>query len=360
MKLFACQSCGQHLYFENVACTRCGHRLGFLPDLLEVSALEAAGDPLWRAVGKPAEGHLYRMCTNYSRYAVCNWMIPAHDPDPFCSACRLNRTIPDLSVPGNLALWQTLEKEKRRLIYGLERLQLPVRSQHEDPEGLAFDFLADTEPSFRETNRVMTGHFNGLITINIAEADPATRERMRQSMAEPYRTILGHFRHESGHYYWDRLVRGRPWLAPFRQTFGNETADYRQALERHHRDGPPPDWQNRFVSAYASSHPWEDWAESWAHYLHIIDTLETAQQSGVQVRPRIGHTDPGASTAAFDPYAPPDFGPILAHWLPLADAMNNLNRSMGHDHAYPFVLAAPAIEKLGFIHRIVQAQRSRP
>ena len=358
MKLFACQSCGQNLYFENVACTRCGHTLGFLPDRIEVSALKASWDGSWRALGSRHDSHRYRMCVNSTNYEVCNWMVPEHDANPLCLSCRLNNTIPDLNVPDNLSLWQSLEAQKRRLIYSLIRLGLPIRSKHEDPSGLAFDFLADPKPAFNEAGRVLTGHAEGLITINIAEADPATRERMRQNMAEPYRTILGHFRHESGHYYWDRLVRGSQWMDEFHRLFGDETLDYGQALERHHAEGAPAGWPAQFVSAYASSHPWEDWAETWAHYLHIVDTLETAQQFGIRVQPRAAGSAELRTGQLFDPHAQRDFQPVINHWLPLAFAMNSLNRSMGHEDAYPFVLAPPAIEKLHLVHRIVKDPRT--
>ncbi|HSM28862.1 MAG TPA: putative zinc-binding peptidase [Thioalkalivibrio sp.] len=357
MKLFTCQSCGQHLYFENVSCTRCGHTLGFLQDRMEIAAIEADAPGYWRALGQATKPHRYRLCANSTDFGICNWLIPDHDPDPLCRSCRLNRTIPDLAVPGNLTLWQRLEAEKRRLVYSLIRLGLPVYPKTQDPAGLAFDFLADTQPSFNESGRVMTGHADGLITINIAEADPATREQMRREMAEPYRTILGHFRHESGHYYWDRLVRNSLWENEFHRLFGDETLDYGQALERHHAQGALAGWQTYYVSAYASSHPWEDWAETWAHYLHIVDTLETAQYFGIQVRARVGVPGQLAGGPQFDPYIQPSFDPILEHWLPLAFALNSLNRSMGHEDAYPFVLAPWAIEKLRLIHRIVQAQQ---
>src|SRR5262249_50270393 len=154
---------------------------------------------------------------------------------------------------------------KRRLVYTLLALNLPLVSRQEDREsGLSFEFLAD--PADPAAPRVMTGHAGGVITVNVAEADDAERERRRLQMNEPYRPLLGAFRHEIGHYYWDRLIRGSARLAAFRETFGDERADYAEALDRHHAGGPPGDWQDRFVSAYASSHPWEDWAETWAHY----------------------------------------------------------------------------------------------
>jgi hypothetical protein len=356
MKLFHCASCGNRLYFENVSCTQCGAELGFLPDAMQLAAIEPAGEGLWKPLG---EEKRYRKCGNYAESGVCNWMTEPEGDAPLCRACDLNRTIPDLSVPDHLELWRALETEKRRLIYSMRKLNLPVTPRHLDPAGLAFDFLADAPPGFSERGRVMTGHAGGLITINIAEADPAERERMRDQMDEPYRTILGHFRHESGHYYWERLIRDGEWLAPWREMFGDEREDYGQALERNYQEGPPSDWPDHFVSAYAAAHPWEDWAECWAHYLHIVDTLETAYQYGLSIRPVSGNEDPSAVRPDFDAYREPDFDAIVEHWFPLTFALNSLNRSMGHEHAYPFVLSPPVIEKLRFVHRVVRDAAGR-
>ena len=361
MRLFSCQCCGQLLYFENVSCTRCGAVLGFVTDDLQLLALEAVADGvghgLWKQANSDPGARVYRHCANRVIHGVCNWMVSADDADGYCIACRLNQTIPDLTVAGNMALWQRIETEKRRLVYGLLRLGLPVTPRTVDPAGMAFEFLADTEPTFSETGRVLTGHADGLITLNVAEADPVVRERMRTRMAEPYRTILGHFRHESGHYYWERLVPKNGWLDAFRSLFGDETRHYGAALRDYYNSPPSLDWPQCFVSAYASSHPWEDWAESWAHYLHIVDTLETAYQFGLEVRPRVGPQAEIYCEPRFDPYCQADFQAIIGHWLPLTYALNSLNRSMGHDHGYPFVLASAVIDKLNLIHRIVQGAK---
>lgn len=351
MRLFSCGHCGQRLYFENVSCTRCGAILGFLPDQLRLVSLDAAGDDRWRVHGETAE---YRMCTNYTEHAVCNWMVPADESHELCSACRLNQTIPDLNVEGNSDLWHALETEKRRLVYSLLRLGLPVVPRAEDPTALGFDFLADTGPLFSERGKVFTGHAQGLITINIKEADPAERERMRDQLDEPYRTLLGHFRHESGHYYWDRLIRGTPWLSQCRSLFGDDTLDYGESLERHYQNGAPDNWQEQFISSYATMHPWEDWAETWAHYLHIVDTLETAWQFSLGTRPKAGHDASATVQHDFDPYHAEQMDTLIEHWLPLTFALNSLNRSMGHDHAYPFVLSPVVIEKLSFVHRVIR------
>jgi hypothetical protein len=277
MKLFECQHCGQPLYFENVRCESCGRGLGYLPAKETISALEEGKRGL-RALAE-RKGR-YRHCANF-RYGACNWLVPVESPEQFCLACRHNRMIPDLSLAENQTNWMSMEFAKHRLFYTLLKLRLPLQTKVESPgQGLAFDFLAQLPPSNAQAAPVMTGHDNGLITINIAEADDAERERMRRQMGEPYRTLLGHFRHEIAHYYWDRLVRDAHGIEAFRQLFGDEREDYGAALQRHYANGPPPDWQQRFVSPYASTHPWEDWAETWAHYFHMVDTLET----GVRVR----------------------------------------------------------------------------
>ncbi len=351
MRLFECQQCGQLLYFENTRCEKCGHVLGYLPDRTLLSAMTAEGGDRWRPLATDDEHS--RFCAN-AQYGVCNWLVPADGPDAFCQACRLNRTIPNLDVSKNLLLWQRLEAAKHRLVYGLLRFGLPLASKAEDAEkGLAFDFLASGGWPFQESAQVITGHARGLITIDISEADDAERERHRRDMAEPYRTLLGHFRHEIGHHYWERLVRDSIWHDAFREMFGDERGNYVVALEEHYRIGPLPDWQEHYVSGYASAHPWEDFAETWAHYLHIVDTLETADAFGLRVHPRAGR-NPGLEMAIdFDPYRQQEFEALLGAWLPLTYAVNSLNHSMGQPDLYPFVLTPTVIGKLRFVHGLV-------
>jgi len=354
MKLFECQHCGQLLYFENTRCERCGHVLGYLSGEAVLSALSQEGDDRWRAA---AADRVFRFCANAAQDA-CNWLVPADSSEHFCRACRLNRTIPNLGVTGHRLRWQRLEAAKHRLVYGLLRLGLPLASKATDPQaGLAFDFLANAGLAFRESPQAITGHSSGLITIDIAEADDGERERQRLDMAEPYRTLLGHFRHEIGHYYWERLVRDGPQLEPFRALFGDERRDYGAHLERHYAAGPPPDWPQRFVSAYAGAHPWEDWAETWAHYLHIVDTLETANAFGLRIHPKAGRDPALATMLDFDPDAESDFAVLIEAWLPLTYALNSLSQSMGHSAFYPFLLAPAVIEKLRFIHDTVRRSR---
>lgn len=348
MRLFKCQSCGQLVYFENRQCERCHHRLGYVADAFDMSALDPAGDDTWTRVSAP--GQTWRFCDNAGLDA-CNWLLPASSPDRFCTACRHNRTVPDLTDSDNILAWRKMEVAKHRLIYTLMRLGLALPNRTDDPKfGLVFDFLAD--PPGEGAEKVLTGHEDGLITLALKEADDAERERRRSEMGEPYRTLLGHFRHEVGHYYWDRLVADRGLHAESRAMFGNDEEDYAAALQRHYKDGPPPDWQERFVSTYATTHAWEDWAESWAHYLHIVDSLETAGAFGLEVHPEGGELDLHA-TVRLDPYGPGDFARLVNAWLPLTYAMNAMNRSMGLADLYPFILSAPVIAKLSFIHDLV-------
>lgn len=353
MQLFQCQNCSQVLYFENTRCEKCQSVLGFVPEQHTLSAVEATGEA-WRAMADPRG--LYRFCANWEKQA-CNWMVDADGDESLCIACRHNRTIPDLSDPGRLVLWQKMEEAKRRLFYSLLKLRLPTPTlDSDDTEPLVFDILAD--PPDQSAPRVMTGHDNGVITLSLAEAEDGNREQIRTAMGEPYRTLLGHFRHEVGHYYWDRLIRDRGRLDAFRAQFGDERADYGEALQRHHQAGPPADWQERFVSAYATMHPWEDWAESWAHYLHIVDTLEMAGAFGIRISPDVAES-PGMETEVdFDPHRARHFQKLIDAWLPLTYAVNCLNRSMGQPDLYPFVLPPAAIAKLDFIHTVIRGQRS--
>ena len=349
MKSFQCQNCGQLLFFENTQCLHCGYQLGYIPEAQVLTALNPIDNQLWQPLDSTVSHQQFRLCANYTQENVCNWLIPADDPNPFCRSCRLNQTIPNLNEGNNRKLWADLEVAKRRLIYSLWALGLPVVDKEQDPErGLAFDFLA---PTGDDAEPVTTGHADGLITINIFEADSVTREQTRVAMDEPYRTLLGHFRHEIGHYYWMLLVQNSEWLEPFRLLFGNEQEDYGQALERHYQADPPSNWQEQFVSVYAGAHAWEDWAETWAHYLHITDAIETAREFGVTVRLKAGSSRSSLTMA--DLYSQ-EFQNIVDRWLPLTYALNSINRSMGQPDMYPFVLSPKAIEKLSFVHEVIK------
>jgi len=337
------------VFFENTQCVSCGSTLAFVPDLMAVVALEARSSGLWRTELRGLARRRFRLCHNYAQENVCNWAVPAEDPQPLCESCRLTQLIPNLAVDGNREAWFKLEAAKRRLIYSLKQLHCPIDSREAHPEhGLAYRFLSDDATG----EPVLTGHAHGIITVNVAEANDAERERRRLQMHEPYRTLLGHFRHEIGHYYWERLVHHSARLEGFRALFGDERADYAAALQAYYDNGPPADWTQHYVSAYATAHPWEDWAESWAHYLHLTDMLDTAADCGLSLRParRDEPTLLGARSGTAEP-----FDRLIADWFPLTYLLNNLNRSMGLPDGYPFVLTTPAIAKLRFVHETIAA-----
>jgi hypothetical protein len=346
--LFSCSHCGQRVFFENLHCDACGSSLGFVPAERAMLAFSVDANDVWSRLG--IDGPAQRPCSNYAVEGVCNWMIAANDPSALCVSCRTTHIIPALEKPENRVYWLSLEQAKRRLFYTLLGLRLPAPNRAADPiNGVSFQFLEDASPQ----QRVLTGHDDGVITLNIAEADDALREEMRASMHEPYRSLLGHFRHESGHYYWDRLIQNTTWIDAFRALFGDERADYEGALTQHYAN-PLVDWHLGFISAYASSHPWEDFAECWAHYLHMVDGLETAAAWGL----RLDHATPSGpplTASPVDPGANSVEVSLIEQWLPVSQFSNAMNRSLGLHDSYPFVVRAPVVEKLNFIHRVVGA-----
>ncbi|MDP3759167.1 MAG: putative zinc-binding peptidase [Ramlibacter sp.] len=360
MKTFRCDHCGHPLFFENVQCLQCGSALAFLPDRLALCAVEPVpgGDAaLWRRKlprRRRAEARHYRPCSNHTEKQACNFAVPADDPNPLCVSCRLTRILPDLSIAQNHERWYRIEVAKRRLFYTLARLGLvDVNPPHGERDGPVFEFLADLPGQ-----TILTGHCEGVITLNVAEADDAERVRRRLALHEPYRTLLGHLRHESGHYYWDRLVLNGGRIDAFREMFGDERADYGQALDAYYASGAAPaDWQAAHVSAYATAHPWEDWAETWAHYLHMVDLMETAASYSTRV------VVPGSDADDAEEVANPfegrirDFDQLVQQWVPLTLLLNSLNRSLGQDDAYPFALTSGALKKLRFVHDAIHAPR---
>jgi hypothetical protein len=358
MRLYDCDHCGEPIHFDNRTCVNCGYRLAFVPEKLAMHALEDTGEGTWSLVAKPE--HKVRFCAN-AIMDVCNWTVLADDTHDFCPACRHNRMVPDASTEAGLNQWRRISQAQRHLFYSLMRWDLPRTNRDEDPQGgLVFDFLIDEVKPDGTIVPAMTGHEDGLIAIRAAEADDVTREQIRVSMNEPYRTMLGHFRHETGHYIWDKLVRDGGRLDAFRAVFGDETIDYGEALKRNYEQGPPPDWQQFYVSTYASSHPWEDFAESFAHYLHIVDTLETARAYGMTIEPR--RHEELAAEVGFNPYNARSAEQLVAAWIPFSVALNSLHRSLGEPDLYPFILTPQVVTKLEFIHTMIhdnQRQQGR-
>ena len=363
MKTYHC-SCGQTIFYENSLCLACGSELGFCPTCRNMVSLVAGDDGTPRC-GNAKCGATLVKCANYTEHDVCNRCVATPSEETLCDCCRFNDTIPDLTVAGNKAKWFRLEAAKRRLFYDLGELGLPYGTEADGIEPpLRFDFKADGIPQFilwrrvGNAERVYTGHAAGRITINIREVDSVEREKLRVDLGEAHRTLIGHFRHEIGHFYWDVLVKGRREEECIAVFGDHNNPTYSEALERHYKEGAPANWPEHYISGYATMHPWEDFAETWAHYLHIIDTLETAAAFRVRVDPHAAKADDLSAEVDFDVYRVPTIEPIVEAWLPLAFAVNSLNRSMGHADLYPFVLSAPVIAKLGYIHDLVRQGKS--
>jgi len=348
---YRCQ-CGRPVFFRNSQCLACGSALGYEPGIGEVRTLLADENGHWALAGDVMASGAFRRCANFDSPAGCNWLVPVDDPIPYCRSCRLNRTIPDLGDPENQRYWRAIEVAKRRLVAQLLSLDLPVRSKSEDPaRGIAFDLLRPVPGG----PQVVTGHTGGLITLNIEEADDAKREVIRNELREPYRTLLGHFRHEIGHYYWDRLIDGTRWHEPFRELFGDERSGYEAALLANYQFGPPADWADRFISPYASAHPWEDWAETWAHYLHLYDSLDTALGFGLTADDVEIELEPFERADLYDPQHTDAerFLTLVKSSLELITVLNELSHSLGQPDIYPFVMSRAVIRKLHFIHLAV-------
>jgi hypothetical protein len=331
VRAYVCGHCGLLLFFENSLCLRCGTPQGFVPSRLDLATLEPGSE----------DERTLRRCAN-AVIAECNWMLEPHEPGVRCLSCRLTRTRPNDDDPVGLAGFAKTEGAKRRVLAVLLDIGLPVREDE-----LAFDLLSSTyEP-------VTTGHADGLVTIDLAEADDAVRAQRRAELGEPYRTMVGHIRHELGHYYESILIDETGRREDFRALFGDERQDYQEAIDRHYREGPPANWERDHVSAYATMHPWEDWAETFAHYLHIRATQQTAGSFGILVTgpPEANNPELMAVPAADSGDDP--FSEIVGNWLPLTYALNAVNRSMGLADLYPFILGPKVIEKLSFIHRRV-------
>jgi hypothetical protein len=349
------------LHFANTHCVNCGLKVGFLPDEQQLSALttKANGQLLASNNGKQ-----YRHCKNFTIYDICNWMIGEDDDNELCVSCRLTETIPNLDDPEKIRPWFLLEHAKRRFLYSAIKLRLPIQNKEEDPQrGLGFAFMENqVEDSFGNElfvkNYVTTGHSNGLITLNMEEASDSARMDIREKMNERYRTLLGHFRHESGHYYWDRLILNTDRQDEFRELFGDERLDYQAAMSHYYENGPVKNWQDVWISAYATMHPWEDWAETWAHYLHMVDTLETANDFELTVSQNAikspYESDQDNSNLAVET----SFTKLCNGWFSLTQVLNALNRSMGMDDAYPFVISLTSLKKLRFVHQTIKANLS--
>jgi hypothetical protein len=336
------------LFFDNSVCLRCGNETGFCPSCRNITALLPQAEGRWTCANANCGVTLLK-CVNYVEHNVCNQCVTptlsATGSDPsLCESCSFTQTVPDLSVPGFVEKWYRLEAAKRRLLYDLDVAGVPYRFNDADPRPkLRFDFKADVAPkrwlwwTMGKGEQVFTGHANGLITINIREANPAERERLRVNFGEAHRTLIGHFRHEIAHYYWEIFVRGRDEAA-CKAVFGDpESPSYADALDAYYKNGPSPNWHERFVSAYATMHAWEDFAETFATWLDMVSVLHTAHHVGFTTAPCLQ-----------------DLDGMMVQYKTLGVSMNEINRSMGLLDLVPEVLVAPVREKMRYIHGLVR------
>ncbi|MBR26535.1 MAG: hypothetical protein CML46_06295 [Rhodobacteraceae bacterium] len=330
MRLFACPACGTTVYFRNLACS-CGAEVAFDPDAAAFVALaEADAQP----------------CANRT-VIRCNWRADSDGPGAYCRSCMMTDVAPDPVVPEAAEQWAEAEAAKRWVLTNLARWGW---FGPEDP-GPRPSFHLLAEETRHGPADVIMGHADGLVTINLAEADPAERVKRREDLGEAFRTLQGHFRHELAHFLQMRLVQTPEFADGFRALIGDEREDYGAALERHYAEGPPADWQSRFVSEYASCHAHEDWAESTAHLLHLTDIADSFEAAGL-CSPDL---PPG-----YDAYAETDAAALIERACALGLALNHVNRAMGQPDLYPFVLPEPAREKLAFVHRWLRAPAPVP
>lgn len=331
MKKHACRNCRSALFFENSRCAGCGSDLGYSRTERAIVPLDASGAYVDR------DGRSWHVCRNLG-LSGCTWLADREGDQ--CFGCGLTRTRPNDADAAGLSQFVDGERAKRRLIAELDALGLPIVTRAEDPQGgLAFDLLSSADAN------VVIGHADGVITIDLAETEDAYRERMRAQLDEPYRTMLGHFRHEVGHYFETVLVfaDGERTRAA-RALFGDDTKDYQAEIDRHYAEGAPEGWTERHISRYATMHPYEDFAETFAHYLHIRDTLDTAREHGLAPgAPATGAADGSASFRDV----------VLDAWLPLSVALNEVNRSMGANDLYPFAIPDAVLDKLEFIDSLI-------
>lgn len=344
MRVFHCDRCGAVAAFDAVRCQNCGVELGYLSDELDVRALTPTADGAVFNVLDDGHRALWR-CLNAAW--GCNWMLPVGSTTPWCRSCRLTRGRPDHERTAAVTAWASAEAAKRRVIHQLDSLALPIEPRSPDvPDGLAFDLV------HLPGEGGITGHLDGVVTLDLSEADDRHRSQQQHDLDEQFRTVIGHVRHEMGHHYWPRLVGQSDDLPQCRELFGDERVDYATALERHY-SGAGGSWdRTRFVTAYAASHPLEDWAETFAHYLHIIDVTDTA------VAHDLVPTD-GSGIVTDEPLRNLAFAEVLAAWQPINDALTAVAESLGAAPLYPFTPVGLVVDKLAFVHARVAAHTNR-
>ncbi|KAA5539180.1 hypothetical protein FYK55_24995 [Roseiconus nitratireducens] len=329
MRNFDCR-CGAALFFHSEQCVRCKSATAMCANCRQVAAVDDLNDGTVQCSNC---GTHMRFCGNRVQNAICNGGVRAESADALCRYCSLNQIVPDLSMPGNREKWLSIERAKHRVLYDVDRIGFPIITDAGDGRAiLRFEFKSSTaEP-------VTTGHTSGLITMNIAEADSVQREQTRVQFGEPQRTLVGHFRHELGHYFWDVCVNPSR-LDEYRQLFGDErNPDYVTAQQQYYSGGPPDDWWTTYVSEYATMHSWEDFAETFNAYLDMIAIVGTSAHFH---RLRVDADVDGG-----------DFQQLLTAYQDIGIVANELNRDMGMLDLVPEVFTPPVVQKMRFVHSL--------
>ncbi|MCI4665817.1 MAG: putative zinc-binding peptidase [Neomegalonema sp.] len=329
MKIYTCPNCDQPLFFDNLVCA-CGTEVAFDP---EADAFVELATP----------------CANRAVIG-CNWAGETADKDGdiYCRSCTMSEIVPAHHVGDNLEDWGEAEAAKRWVLANLGRWGW---FKSTDP-GRRPVFHMRSEKTRDGDVSVIMGHSDGVITINVSEADDVERVRRREKFNEAQRTMIGHFRHEIAHFLFLRMFHDPSRLADFREIFGDESADYGEALKKYYTEGAPKDWNATFISAYATAHPHEDWAESCAHFLHLTDIVDSFYATGLK--------GAGAPTNSYDAYAENDPNRLIEIGARLGVALNHVNRSMGVADIYPFVHTPAIRTKLAFAHLALMESRPTP
>ena len=347
MRLFHCDRCGSTLPFGAQACPACFADIGYVPDQRTLRVLTPTDDRAGFHLGSgdTNDDSTWWRCLNAAW--GCNWMVRSLEGQSWCRSCRLTRGRPDTARPDAIQAWTIAEAAKRRLVHQLDEFALPIEIESESmPDGLVFDLV------YLPGEGGITGHFEGVVTLDLAETEDAHRDELRRRLGEPFRTVIGHLRHEVAHFYWPRLVGQTDEIDTFRHLFGDDRADYRESID-HYYANATADWDRaRYVTAYAAAHPFEDWAETFAHYLHIVDSIDTAVAYDL-VPPTDG------TMLVTDAVGALAFSDILDAWRPINTAVNAIAETVGAPAVYPFEPVGAVVDKLTFVHRQIAAHTER-
>jgi hypothetical protein len=330
--------CNRWLFFGNTACLGCDRSVGRCCACRAMASFSPAStSELFSCDNCHAE---VQPCANRN-LGICNCFANQTDStgNVLCTYCEFTRVVPPHDSPDKFSRWRELESAKRRLLIQLSGLEFPPFASKFVPTcPLVFEFKEDTVLPDGSIEAVFTGHENGVITINAHEADSVRREQSRVAFNEPQRTLIGHMRHEYGHFLDLCCIQGDLLRAKYVELFGDPaTVDYAEAKTRYYAQGPTGNWPESYVSAYASMHPWEDFAETVNVYLDLMALAETARdQLGSNI-----DTSANGCVATF-----------ISELLDLAITVSEFNFDMGLNALLPERFNDEVVCKLSYVHSL--------